>query len=163
LKQSRYPILALAVFPLLLSGCEQKPAAPPAATATAPAAAPAAAPKAAGPGRNVGFDLVSASPVGALQYDVEYVGEGRFIGDADAVSCETKIEGALSSYNHIVGEKKLRAAFVSVKGFDGGVRISDCQFQGTVKAEDFKVTVRDSSSPDLAPVDPPPTIKVVLD
>lgn len=165
--QGRFPILALAVFPLLLAGCEQKPSAPPAATSSATpavsAAAPATAPKAAGPGRNVGFELVSAAPVGALQYDVEYVGEGRFVGDADAVACETKLEGALSSYNHVVGEKKLRAAFVSVKGFAGPIRLSNCQFQGTVKVEDFTVTVRDSSSPELTPVDPPPTIKVVLD
>jgi hypothetical protein len=161
LKHSRFPILALVVFPLLLAGCEKKAAPPPAAAPAAPAAA--AASKPAGPGRNVGFELVSTAPVGALQYDVDYVGEGRFIGDADAVACETKIEGALSSYNHIVGEKKLRAAFVSVKGFNGPLRISNCQFQGAVKAEDFKITVKDSSSPELTPIDPPPTIKVVLD
>jgi hypothetical protein len=154
--------LALAVLPLLLAGCEKKSATTPPPTA-APAAATAAAPKPAGPGRTVGFELVEATPVGALQFDVQYTGEGRFIGDADAVACETKLEGALSSYNHIVATKMLRAAFVSVKGFTGPVRVSSCQFQGPVKAEDFTVTVRDSSSPELTPVDPPPTIKVVLD
>ena len=160
MKQSRFPILSFAVLTFLLAGCEQKPASTPAAPAAAPAAA---APKAGGPGRTVGFELVEPAPVGALQYDVQYAGEGRFVGDADAVACTTKIEGALSSYNHIVDQKMLRAAFVSVKGFGGPVRVSECQFQGAVKLEDFTVTVRDSASPDLAPIDPPPTVKVVLD
>lgn len=165
--QRRYPLLALAVFPMLLGGCEQKPSPAPAPSAEAPAAAPAAAPsapaKAEGPGRTIGFELVEPAPVGALQFDVKYAGEGRFVGDADAVACETKIEGALSSYNHIVAEKNLRSAFVAVKGFAGPMRISECKFQGAAKAEDFTVTVRDSSSPDLTEIDPPPTIKVVLD
>lgn len=159
MKHSSFPILALAVLPFL-TGCEQKPAPPPAPTAAAPAAAPKAE---GGAGRTVGFELVAPTPVGALQYDVKYAGEGRFVGDADAVACETKIEDALSSYNHIVGDKMLRAAFVSVKGFGGPVRVSQCQFQGPVKVEDFTVTVRDSSSPELTPLDPPPVIKVVVD
>lgn len=167
MKAPTITMLAAALVPLLLAGCEQKPntttttSAEKPATAAAPAAAEPA--KATGPGRTVGFELVEASPVGALQYDVEYTGDGRFVGDADAVACETKIEGALSSYNHIVAQKMLRAAFVSVKGFQGPMRVSECKFQGDVKAEDFKITVRDSSSPDLEPVDPPPTVKAVVD
>ncbi|MFN2425572.1 MAG: hypothetical protein ABR587_03895 [Candidatus Binatia bacterium] len=164
MKHRRFPFLALAVLPLLLAGCEQKPAAPPPAAPAAAPDAPAAAPKAAVEGaRMVGFELTEPPPVGALQYDVQYAGEGRFVGDADAVACETKIEGALSSYNHIVDQKMLRAAFVSVKGFGGPIRVSQCQFQGNVKVEDFTITVRDSSSPDLTPLDPAPSIKVVID
>lgn len=157
-------ILALVALPLslgLLGGCEQKSAPAPGAPAASPAAAPAA--QASGPTRAIGFELVDPTAVGALQYDVQYVGEGRFVGDADAVACETKIADALSSYNHIAGDKMLRAAFVSVAGFTGPVRVSECSFQGTVKVEDFTITVRDSSSPELTPVDPPPSVKVVLD
>lgn len=171
MKSPKSTMLAAVLVPLLLAGCEQQPntttttSGDKPAAAAAPAAAPAAAEpaKATGPGRTVGFELVEPNPVGALQYDVEYTGGGRFVGDADAVACETKIEGALSSYNHIVDQKTLRAAFVSVKGFQGPMRVSECKFQGEVKAEDFKITVRDSSSPDLEPVDPPPTIKAVVD
>jgi hypothetical protein len=158
-----HPIVALALFPLLVAGCESKPApsAPTAPAASAPAAAPAA--KAEGAARVLGFELVSTDPVGALQFDVKYAGEGRFVGDADAVACEAKVAEALSSYNHIVAEKNLRLAFVAVKGFAGPVRIGQCQFQGAAKPEDFTITVRDASTPDLDPVDPPPVIKVVLD
>ncbi len=166
MKQGRFPLAALVLVPVLLAGCEQKPADKPAgqppAAATAPA--PAAAPKASGPGKTVGFELVEPNPVGALQFDVAYVGEGRFVGDADAVACETKVgDGALSAYNHIVDSKQVRVALVSVKGFAGPVRVSQCQFQGEAKASDFTVTVKDSSAPDLSQIDPPPTIKVVID
>ena len=157
-----FPIAALALFPILVAGCENKPAPAPAAPAAAAAAAPAAA-KADGAVRIVGFELVSPEAVGALQFDVKYAGEGRFVGDADAVACEVKVEEALSSYNHIVAEKNLRLAFVAVKGFSGPKRIGQCQFQGPAKAEDFTITVRDASSPELEALDPLPTIKAVLD
>ena len=157
--QLRLPFLALVVLPLLLAGCERKPGPSPAS----PAASPAAAPKTGAGLRTIGFELTDPALVGALQFDVKYAGEGRFVGDADAVACETKAEGALSSYNHIAAEKTLRAAMVAVKGFAGPIRVTECKFQGNVKVEDFKVTLRDSSSPDLTELDPPPTIKVVLD
>lgn len=170
MKQGRFPLALLALVTVVLAGCEQKaaekPAAPPAAApASAPAAAePAVAPKATGPGKTIGFELVEPTPVGALQFDVAYVGEGRFVGDADAVSCETKVgDGALSAYNHIVDQKQVRVALVSVKGFTGPVRVTQCQFQGEAKASDFTVTVKDSSSPDLTEITPPPSVKVVID
>lgn len=160
MKHGRLPLLVL--VPLLVVACEQKPAAKPAEAPKAAAEAPAKA--AGGATKTVGFELVDPSPVGALQFDVAYKGEGRFVGDADAVACETKVQdGALSTYNHVVDQKLLRAAYVSVKGFAGPIRVSQCQFQGDAKPSDFTVTVKDSSSPDLQPVDPPPTIKVVVE
>lgn len=160
--QRRFPILALVVFPLILAGCEKNAATPPPPAAPAPVAA--AAPKAAGATRTIGFELTGTQAVGALQFDVKYTGEGRFVGDNDAVACDPpKIEGALSTFNHIVADKNLRAAFAAVKGFTGPVRITACKFQGDAKVEDFTVTVRDSSDPDLKEISPPPVIKVVLD
>ncbi len=154
-------IAALALVPLLMTGCEKKTetAAVPAATPVAPAAAPAPAASGA---RTVAFELESTSAVGALQIDIAYTGDGRFVGDADAVACETKVPEALSSYNHITGDKLLRAAFVAVKGFSGPVRFSECKFQGNPKPADFTVTIKDSSSPDLGELKPPPSIKVVV-
>jgi hypothetical protein len=158
-----FPIAALALFPLLVAGCENKPAPAPAASA-AKTAAPAVAASAAGSPRIVGFELASAEAVGALQFDVKYTSPGRFVGDADAVACEVKVDEALSSYNHIFADKNLRLAFVAVKGFSGpGKRIGQCQFQGDAKPQDFTITVRDASTPELEPVDPPPTVHVVLD
>jgi hypothetical protein len=157
--------IALALVPLLLAGCEKKTETAATAPASAPAAAPAApaAPAAAGgAAHTVAFELESTSPVGALQIDVAYTGEGRFVGDADAVACETKVADALSSYNHIVADKLLRAAFVAVKGFAGPVRFSECKFQGNPKPGDFIVTIKDSSSPDLGELKPPPSVKVVV-
>ncbi|HEY2776065.1 MAG TPA: hypothetical protein VGK20_18635 [Candidatus Binatia bacterium] len=171
--QRRFPLAALVLVPLLVASCEQKtapttPAAAPAAAPAAPAAsaapaAPAAAAKPATAGRTIGIELTSPAPVGALQVDITYTGSGRFIGDADAVACESKVDGALSTFNHIAADKRLRAAFVKVQGFAGPVRISECKFDGNPKAEDFTVQVMDSSSPELAPLDPPPSVKVVVD
>jgi hypothetical protein len=167
----RNPIAVLATLPLLavLAACEQKtatdPAAAPAAKESAPktATAPAAAPAAGGATHTVAFELAGDAAVGALQIDIGYAGAGRFVGDADAVACETKVEGALSSYNHIVEQKMLRAAYVAVKGFSGPTRFSECKFEGDAKPADFTVTVKDSSSPDLTPLEPPPSVKVVVD
>src|SRR6185369_2493288 len=153
-------IAALALVPLLLTGCEKKTET---ATAPAPIPAPPATPAPASAGaRTVAFELESTSAVGALQIDIAYTGDGRFVGDADAVACETKVPEALSSYNHITGDKLLRAAFVAVKGFTGPVRFSECKFQGNPKPADFTVTIKDSSSPDLGELKPPPSIKVVV-
>lgn len=161
MKHSRLFLSSLVVLPLLLSGCEKKTtAAPDAAKAGSPAAATAAAPT--GPLMTVGFELQAPATVGALQFDVQYAGEGRFVGDNDAVACETKIEGALSSYNHIVTDKNLRAAFIAVKGFSGPIVVSECKFEGTAKAEDFTVVVKDASTPDLAEITPTPAVKVLL-
>lgn len=168
----RFPFAVFAVLPfcLALAACEKSTTitTTPPAPARAPAAADSDADPAAGSAgaqgasRTVAFELASDAAVGALQIDITYAGNGRFVGDADAVACETKVEGALSSYNHIVEQKTLRAAFVAVKGFSGPTRFSECQFSGDAKPEDFTVTVKDSSSPDLAELDPPPSIKVVV-
>ena len=150
----------LVAAPVLIVGCQQKTeTAAPAASAPAVAAAPAGA---SGSTHTVAFSLDGSAPVGALQIDIAYTGEGRFVGDADAVACETKVDGALSSYNHIVDQKMLRAAFVAVKGFSGPTTFSECKFQGNAKAGDFTVTVKDSSSPDLAEISPPPSVKVAV-
>jgi hypothetical protein len=85
------------------------------------------------------------------------------VGEADAVDCETMLEGALSSYNHIVADRTLKAAFVAIKGFNGPVRFAQCRFQGGASAGDFQVTVRDAASPDLEVLDPPPAVRLVVD
>lgn len=158
-------LAAVSAALLSLAACEKAPSPAPSTPAAEPAPAASAAPAAApsGPGRKVSFEVTSGGRIGALQFDVKYAGEGRFVGDADAAACETKVEGALSSYNHIVDQKLLRTAFITVNGFTGPVRVAECRFQGDAKEGDFTITVRDSASPELTPVDPPPAVKVVLD
>ncbi|HYC53993.1 MAG TPA: hypothetical protein VEL28_03545 [Candidatus Binatia bacterium] len=154
--------LSVLALSLALAACENKSsttATPAAKPADAPAAAPAPA---AGGAKTIAFELKDAKPVGALQIDVEYKGKGRFVGDADGVACETLIEGALSSYNHMANEKMLKAAFVAVKGFTGPVKFSQCKYEGETTADDFKITVRDASSPDLQEIDPAPSVGVSL-
>lgn len=163
----RFPNAALVAVTaglLALAACEQAPApAPSAPAAPAAPAAAAPAPVPAGPGRKVAVELTEGGKMGALQIDVKYVGEGRFVGDADAVACESKLENSQFAFNHIVDQKTLRAAFITVGGFQAPARVVECRFVGEAKVEDFTVSVRDSSSPELQPVEPPPAVKVVLD
>ncbi len=111
----------------------------------------------------VSFELVAEVVVAALQIDVEYAGaSGRFDGEGDAVACQNKIDGALSSFNHLAESKTLRAAFVALNGFQGPVRFLECDYTGGGEPEDFLVVVRDASAPDLNEVTPP-EIKVVVE
>lgn len=156
-------MLSVLALSLAMAACENKSSTETAAPAAKPADAPAAAPATGGAGaKTVAFELKDAQAVGALQIDVEYTGKGAFVGEKDGVACETLIEGALSSYNHMVNEKMLKAAFVAVKGFTGPIKISQCKYDGDAKAEDFKVTVRDASSPDLQELTPAPSVGVAI-
>lgn len=116
------------------------------------------------PSHTVSFDLADASNVGALQIDISYAGaEGAFLGEAAEVECETGPVGILSSFNHISSEKMLRAAFVAVEGIQGPTRLVACKYQGAVTATDFKVDVRDASSPETDTLNPLPGVNVVVD
>lgn len=158
-------ILAAVALAVLSAACDkpqtEKAAAPKPAASGAPA--PAAAAPAASTTKTIGFELTDAVTVGALQIEVENKGAGRFVGDADGVACETLIEGALSSYNHVSAEKTLKAAYVAVKGFTGPARFAQCKYDGTATPADFKVTLKDASTPDLTDVTPTPVVKVVVE
>ncbi len=158
-------IVAIVGLAVLSAACDkpQGAAAPAAKPVAAPAASAPAAAAPAGGGKTVAFELTDAVTIGALQIEVEYKGPGRLVGDADAVACETLLEGALSSYNHVAGEKMLKAAYVVVKGFAGPARFAQCKYDGAATPADFKVLVKDASTPDLAEVTPAPVIKVVVE
>lgn len=111
----------------------------------------------------VAISLDDKISIGALQLEISYTGSGRFVGDADAVECKTLAKEALSSYNNKPDEKILRAAYVAVKGFEGPLRLAECQFKGAVQASDFTIEVRDSAKPDLSAIDPAPSLSVVID
>jgi len=156
-------IVAIVALAVLSAGCEKpKTAAAPQQPATPAASKPApAAPT--GGAKTIGFEITDPITLGALQIDVVYTGSGRLVGDKDAVACETLIEGALSSYNHITDQKTLKAAYVAVKGFTGPARFARCKFEGPATPADFTVTVKDASTPDLTEVTPAPVVKVVVE
>lgn len=154
----RIKIVAIVALVVFSAACEK----PKSGEAPAPAKAPAAAAPAAG-ARTVGFELADPVTLGALQVEIVYKGNGRLVGDRDAVACETLIEGALSSYNHVVDQKTLKAAYVAVKGFTGPARFARCKYEGSASPADFTVTVKDASTPDLTEVTPAPAIKVVVE
>jgi hypothetical protein len=89
--------------------------------------------------------------LGALQFDVNYLGEsGGFVGAGGSVACTPDVDVALTSFNDR-GNGRLSAAFVDLEGFATPTPIATCLFRTTddVAAEDFEVTVTDASGTDL--------------
>ncbi len=112
----------------------------------------------------VALELAGPVNVAALQVDISYPqAAGRFAGDAGEVECETLIEGALSSYNHVAASQSLKAAYVAVAGIQGPVRIAECRFLGVPSATALKLKVVDASSKDLKPLSPLPELKIVVE
>jgi hypothetical protein len=113
----------------------------------------------------IGFDLVEAVNIGALQFSVDYSGApGGFDGAADTVSCSDKT-GSLASFNDNEGTTTLSAGFINLGGFTGPRQVATCAFTSTGTAPvagDFTVTVEDAAQPDLTPISPLPTINVTV-
>ncbi len=111
----------------------------------------------------VTFSLSDTVSVGALQVDIVYAsGVGAFAGERDSVECETLVEGALSSYNHLPDTHTLKAAYVAVQGMQGPIAIAECTFQGEPQAADFQIGVLDASTPDLQEIRPLPSVKATV-
>jgi hypothetical protein len=128
------------------------------------------APKAAAPAAaeekvmTIAIEIADEISIGALQVDFDYsTSEGAFVGDADAVECETVLDGALSSYNNKTDERVLKAAYVAVNGIAGPVRIAECKWKGPFDPARMVVEVRDASAPDLTDIAPPPQLRIVLE
>ncbi|MFT4569503.1 MAG: hypothetical protein ACI8TX_002618 [Hyphomicrobiaceae bacterium] len=110
------------------------------------------------------IELADEIELGALQVDFDYSDSvGGFVGDADAVECETVVEGALSSYNNQTAERILKAAFVAVDGMSGPIRIAECKWKGVFDPATLGVEVRDASAPDLSNIAPLPELRLVIE
>ena len=113
----------------------------------------------------IGFDLVDAVNIGALQFSVDYSGApGGFDGAADTVSCSDKT-GSLASFNDNEATSALSAGLINLGGFTGPLQVVTCAFTSTGTAPvpaDFVLTVEDAAQPDLTPILPLPTINVTV-
>jgi hypothetical protein len=103
----------------------------------------------------IGFDLVEAVNIGALQFSVDYSGApGGFDGAADTVLCSDKT-GSLASFNDNEATSTLSAGFINLGGFTGPRQVATCTFTSTGAAPvpgDFVLTVEDAAQPDLTPI-----------
>lgn len=112
----------------------------------------------------VAIEVADEIAIGALQVDFDYsASTGGFVGDSDQVECETTVDGALSSFNNIRGDKLLKAAFVAVNGMAGPLRLAECKWEGEFDPSKMVVEVRDASTPDLADIAPVPELKIVIE
>jgi len=106
----------------------------------------------------VAFSLEETTgPVGALQIEVTYRGNGNggWEGAGGSVGCRWIVQASLHACNDKRGGE-LSCAIVDTGGFAGPTPLMECDFVATsdaVTAEDFKVKVVDASAPDLSPID----------
>lgn len=91
------------------------------------------------------------APLGALQFDVERLGQsGDWVGAGGGVDCLWVVDADL----HACNDKRaglLTCAVVDVDGFSATQDLCDCTFRSRdrVTASDFRVTVTDASTPGL--------------
>lgn len=112
----------------------------------------------------VGFNLgQTTEPVGALQFDVRFLGsDGEWAGAAGGVDCRWIVNAALHACNSKT-PGRLACAIVDSSGFTGPTELMECSFlsdDDALTAADFDVQVVDASGTDLAPIDADVTITV---
>lgn len=158
----RYVPTGLILACLMLAACQTTEMSSSAPEPAAGSAAKVSTGAASSGATRIEFALKDADTLGALQLEIQYKSaSGRLAGDGDTVSCRATKEKVLSSFNHVVADKILRAAFVSLEGIPGDGVFAACDFEGGASPGDFRVTVEDVSAPDLGEVDSPNVVITV--
>jgi len=115
------------------------------------------------------IELVSDVPVGALQLEIGYgsLVDDSFMGSGPSVDCRSLVApfGAFHAFNDHEDLRIVSAAFISLTGIGGtgplGLMRCVLQVGGDLpRAEDFSIVVADASGLDLAPLVPPPLVRV---
>ena len=101
------------------------------------------------------------SEIGALQFDIDYSGNGGFVGRNDGVECESLLADVLSAFTSRTAAK-MTGAIVDVKGFSTPRAVAKCNVEssGAPPASSFKVTVTDASDIRTTPINPYPELTV---
>jgi len=118
-------------------------------------------------GAAVNYDVTIAvtsdsGMLGALQFDVDYVGSsGSWVTKDGAVACKAAEDVALSSFNDR-GKGRVSAAMVDLEGFSTPGAVATCSLACSKPptAADFRVTAVDASNPSLEPAAPFPAMAV---
>jgi hypothetical protein len=87
----------------------------------------------------------SSAPVGALQVSVDYTAAtGEFHGGGTPSFCKNLVEDTLFA-THDDGARKLQLGWLSLDGFHAPKPLVRCLFDGMPAAEEFVVTILDST------------------
>lgn len=114
-------------------------------------------------------ELVSDVPVGALQLEIGYAGlvDDSFVGSGPSVDCRSLVAqfGVFDAFNDHEDLRIVSAAFISLTGIGGGgpLELMRCALHvggNLPTAEDFSIVVTDASDLDLAPLVPPPLVRI---
>ncbi len=113
------------------------------------------------PAYTVEIAVTSAARIGALQFEINHLGDsGGFIGRGDQIDCTPKVDAFVAG--NYVGERTAKVALISVEGIRTPAAIVDCGFRTRedLDADDFLIEVTDASDTDSAEIDPAPTVAV---
>jgi hypothetical protein len=102
--------------------------------------------------------LDDVGPLGALQFDVRFLGSnGGWIGAKAGVACRWSVGSGLNACND-VGAGRVRCATVDIDGFATPTDpVATCALKSSdpqLGVGDFRVTVVDATSPEFEPVRP---------
>jgi hypothetical protein len=142
-------LFALALALVATSGCDDDPG--------------LLAPSPTAPRYRVTFSVVSDDGLlGALQFDVEYLGSsGTFVGAGGSVSCVPRVSVHIASFNDR-GDGRLSAALVDIDGFPTPAAIADCYFvtDDDIDVGSFAITTIDAAGVGDAPLTMLPVMEV---
>ncbi|RMF25479.1 MAG: hypothetical protein D6760_00880 [Deltaproteobacteria bacterium] len=102
-------------------------------------------------------------PLGALQFDVEFLGSsGGWRGAGGNVDCSTEVPGAIAAFND-TGAGGLHAGIIVQAGIETPTPVATCVFKSrqAVTADLFRVRVTDAADAAVNPIDPVPPVEVI--
>jgi hypothetical protein len=115
----------------------------------------------AAPAYSLDFYVDTPGTFGALQLDVNHLGNGGgFIGRGDKVDCVPLVEAIVAS--NYLGERETKIGLISLQGIHTPAAIMRCGFRTreSLSPGSFLVEVTDASDVESKPIEPRPTVYI---
>lgn len=115
----------------------------------------------AAPAYSLDFYVDTPGTFGALQLDVNHLGNGGgFIGRGDKVDCVPLVEAIVAS--NYLGERETKIGLISLQGIHTPAAIMRCGFRTreSLSPGSFLIEVTDASDVESKPIEPKPTVYI---
>ncbi len=113
------------------------------------------------PAYSLDFYVQTAGKFGALQLDINHLGNsGGFIGRDDKVDCVPLVEAIVAS--NYLGERETKIGLISLQGIHTPAAVMRCGFRTreNVSPGSFLIEVTDASDTDSKQIEPVPTVVI---
>jgi hypothetical protein len=110
----------------------------------------------------VTFRLISPVPVGAVRWITDYSDSFGYFDFPDP--CDNLVDGAEAEFRRY-GPDQLESRIETSQGVSGKVTLSTCNFVAYgigAESDEFEIEAVEATAPDLTPILPPPTVKVIV-